>query len=58
MGIAVLEGRSLTREDMNPWNGALLVNERLAGLLDEPLGKRVSLSKQKPGSGFGAVRRV
>jgi predicted permease len=56
MGIPVLEGRSLTREDMNPWNGALLVNERLAGLLDRPLGKRVTVSKQKPGRYFGEVQ--
>jgi predicted permease len=53
MGISVLEGRGLARQDMAPWNGALLVNERLAGLLDNPLGKRVTVFKQKPGADFG-----
>jgi putative ABC transport system permease protein len=49
MGIPVLEGRSLTREDMAPWSGALLVNRRLAAILNQPLGRRVKVFKQKPG---------
>lgn len=53
MGIPVLQGRSLTRQDMAPWSGAILVNERLAGLLDNPLGTRITVFKQKPGSDFG-----
>jgi putative ABC transport system permease protein len=56
MAIPVLEGRSLTREDMKPWNGALLVNQRLAGLLGRPLGTRVTVYKQKPGPDFGAAQ--
>ena len=53
MGIPTLEGRSLTREDMAPWNGALLVNERLAGMLDQPVGQRLTVFRQKPGANFG-----
>jgi len=56
MGIPVLEGRSLSRQDMAPWNGAVLVNQRLASLLDRPLGQRVTVYKQKPGSDFGEVQ--
>ncbi len=53
MGIPTLEGRSLTRQDMAPWSGALLVNERLAEILDQPVGKRVTVFRQKPGANFG-----
>ncbi len=53
MRIPVLQGRGFTRQDMAPWNGALLVNERLARLLDEPLGTRLTVFKQKPGADFG-----
>jgi predicted permease len=53
MGIPVLKGRSLTRQDMAPWSGAILVNERLAGLFDNPLGTRITVFKQKPGADFG-----
>ena len=53
MGIPVLEGRGLTRQDMAPWSGAILVNERLAGMFDNPLGTRITVFKQKPGSDFG-----
>jgi putative ABC transport system permease protein len=57
MGIPVLQGRSLYRQDMAPWSGAMLVNQRLAGLLAEPLGTRVTVYKQKPGSDFGEVQQ-
>jgi putative ABC transport system permease protein len=53
MGIPVLQGRGLTRQDMSPWSGAILVNERLAGLLENPLGTRITVYKQKPGADFG-----
>lgn len=53
MGIPILEGRGFTRQDMAPWSGALLINERLASLLDHPLGKRLTVFKQKPGADFG-----
>ncbi len=53
MGIPVLEGRSLTEADMVPWNGSLLVNERLASVLGSAVGRRVTVFKQKPGPDFG-----
>ncbi len=53
MDIPVREGRSLVDADMTPWNGSLLINERLAGILGNALGRRVTVFKQKPGSDFG-----
>jgi len=41
MGIPIREGRGLSRADMSPWNGSLLVNER------------ITVFKQKPGPDFG-----
>jgi predicted permease len=53
MGIPVREGRSLTDADMIPWNGSILINERLASILGNALGRRVTVFKQKPGPDFG-----
>jgi putative ABC transport system permease protein len=53
MGIPVLEGRGLERQDMLPWNGALLINDHLARLIDQPIGKRLTVFKQQPGADFG-----
>ncbi len=55
MDIPILEGRGLTEEDVSPWNGALLVNKRLADLLGRPLGERVAVYRQRPGPDFGEV---
>lgn len=55
MGIAVLEGRGLRESDADPWNGALLINQRLADIIQQPLGKRLTVFKQKPGADFGTA---
>ncbi len=53
MGIPIREGRGLSAADMNPWNGSMLINERLAGVLGNAVGKRITVFKQKPGPDFG-----
>jgi putative ABC transport system permease protein len=53
MGVPILEGRGFARQDMAPWTGALLINERLASMMEHPLGTRMTVFKQKPGADFG-----
>jgi len=53
MGIAVVEGRPFTAEDMTEQTDGLIINRSLAQFLDIELGRRITVFKQVADEGLG-----